>query len=339
MTLSLDDNEFLDLVINKKYDDFTYKNIKIKYINRGAKGIVYKVNDIIPYAIKKISATSQHKHNALRDINHLKYTNVLLKKTCPNYVKMYSYRFYNGFLFYTMELADGTFDDIMYDPSFNVNMWISFLMQIMYGMLAIQRKLSGYHGDLKSRNILFKKVDKNKCFEYVINKKKYCVPTFGYKILIADFDIMQSKYTQKINVISLEEILQNIKNNTDFIKILTWHKRIGVHNILQKYDNVNELINIIPKNKKHKFDKYYKKIKKEIPNNRFRNEKILQGVSYFLIENNMVEPHVSPDISMIFTDIVSQLVGQPIETVMDMLYKKYTMCIKNNKCDKYKIFF
>ena len=81
------------------------------------------------------------------------------------------------------------------------------------------------HSDLHSDNILIKKVNPSTKIVYLINNKKYIVPTYGYQVSIVDFD--SSRF------------INNNNNKPEFIKFCTfWHNIIFYYLDKSMRDNI-----------------------------------------------------------------------------------------------------
>ncbi len=95
-------------------------------------------------------------------------------------------------LYMEQELADGTLRELVkkYSKSLPEKYWYTIFFQIFAGVYAIRKYFNITHNDLHYCNVLYIKLQKDKGYiRYIIDNKKYYVPTFGYLFLIADFGL------------------------------------------------------------------------------------------------------------------------------------------------------
>lgn len=67
-----------------------------------------------------------------------------------------------------------------------MNLISSQLLQILLALQYQQQKISFTHYDLHTDNVLIKTCDKNSMFLYILNNKKYAVPTYGFYPVLVD---------------------------------------------------------------------------------------------------------------------------------------------------------
>lgn len=67
-----------------------------------------------------------------------------------------------------------------------LNLIISQLLQILLSLQSQQQKISFTHYDLHTDNVLIKECDPNSIFLYVLNGKKFAIPTFGFYPVLVD---------------------------------------------------------------------------------------------------------------------------------------------------------
>jgi hypothetical protein len=127
------------------------------------------------------------------------------------------------------------------------------------------------HNDLTLNNIVYKKINKDTIFKYIINDKTYYLPTYGYLIMIIDF-----------------EYAHIIKNdiNYDFKYV----KYIYVKPIIncfkkQNIDTYEKLLNMINDNDKNIINKI---INDRLQNNIMTDDPdgIYLFAFYYLVNNN-----------------------------------------------------
>jgi len=153
---------------------------------------------------------TEHEHQILSDMNSM-------RKYCPHFVRGYGIysvktdleykRKENPFLLEStkpvmnkvifMEYLDNAFPFYKYIRSESIEPKIlySIIKQTLIAVDIAQNKKGFAHYDLHSDNILIKRCDPRTVFVYVINDKKYIIPTYGFYPVILDYGF---SYTQNM---------------------------------------------------------------------------------------------------------------------------------------------
>jgi hypothetical protein len=86
-----------------------------------------------------------------------------------------------------MEKLQGVMDDLVDDKNFTEDMWIAWLLQVIFALTQAQSFIDLYHNDLHGNNILFTPTDVE--FHYYRTKdgQIWKVPTFGKVFCLIDF--------------------------------------------------------------------------------------------------------------------------------------------------------
>lgn len=277
----------IDLIIKKKYNG---KNVR--FIGKGGQGVVYLFN--LNENCKNIVAKISKKTNV--SVKEASVFNLITKlpdgTSSPNIIKSYGNLEINNYICLLMEKADGSLEDwIKVEHSFD--QWKSLILQILLGVLFMQKILKMYHGDMKPKNILFKSIpDKTSTLEYDIDNKHYSVKTYGIQILISDFGTAQTKLL-KNNILTNNEIDMHIKNNLDLEHLITFHKRIIV-NLLENVYSYDDIIELIKEKQDKKFKEYldlkteetFKTLHK-YPDH-IKKAMILRSLLYYMLEHKYI---------------------------------------------------
>lgn len=308
--------------INKKTNNQT-NNQSIKFLGKGGEGVVFLIstNDCGDIVMKII------KHKSNKIINNEQYyakitRNIIDNNHSPNFLYIYDIIKRDNFDLILSEYADGTLEQcIEYNHLDNDQKWYSLLFQIVQAVKVMQ-KLNIYHGDMKPKNILFKKIDKNTIFKY----DQYKVNTYGYLFIVSDFGHAQSLLMNE----NKKSIELHIQSNSDLEHIKTIHKRIMVTSIVKKY-KLNQLIDIINKNNDIYFDGYYKKEVDKINNElksypqSVKDRMILRNVAYYVVEKGYIQPNdlevrIMPSNKII--NMIEQFDNKNIDEILQMIYQQ-----------------
>lgn len=187
------------------------KDIKIKLIGKGAKGIVYKVsyknndtkNNVVLKLMKGIGLGKLRSYKTSNDktvittkgfLNQSLVGFALMKYMgqTGNIIKNYDYSYCMSkkLGMNLMEEANGDLSDLFLKDLSNDEIEDIFL-QLMYCLLTMQDKCDFVHNDLKDKNIFYKEVDDSSDIfrEYEINNKEIMYNSKSkYTILLGDFD-------------------------------------------------------------------------------------------------------------------------------------------------------
>ena len=93
-----------------------------------------------------------------------------------------------------MEKLDGTLEHFLNQENYNIDILLSCLFQISFGLSYLQNKFKFVHNDLHINNIMYKNTDIEFLY-YKINDCYYKIPTYGKIFKIIDFG--RSIYTFK----------------------------------------------------------------------------------------------------------------------------------------------
>ena len=280
----------IDPIIKKKYNE---KNVR--FIGKGGQGVVYLFNlngSLCKNIVAKISKKTKVsiKEASVFDlITKLPGVSTNVKPS-PNIIKSYGNFETNNYICLLMEKADGSLEDwVRAEHSFD--QWKSLILQMLLGVLFMQKILKMYHGDMKPKNILFKSVPDN-TLEYDIDNKHYSVRTYGVQVLISDFGTAQTKLL-KDNILTDNEIEMHIKNNLDLEHLATFHKRIIV-NLLENVYSYDDIIELIEEKKDKKFKEYFDLKTEETVKTLYKypdhikKAMILRSLLYYMLEHKYV---------------------------------------------------
>jgi hypothetical protein len=164
---------------------------------------VYKLSQHYNYII-------EHENQILSDMNSL-------RNYCPHFVKGYGIATVKTDLEYKnksnpflvestkpvlnkvifMEYIEDAYPFYKYIRSANVptKVLYSIIKQVLMAIVIAQNKKGFTHYDLHSDNILIKRCDPRIVFVYVIDSKKYIIPTYGFYPVILDYGF---SYTQNM---------------------------------------------------------------------------------------------------------------------------------------------
>jgi hypothetical protein len=179
-----------------------------------------------------------------------------------------------------LEYADGDCS-FLFKNKIDFEIIESFFCQVLIGLICLHKIVNIAHSDFKLKNILYKKIDKNIFFHYIINREHFYIPTFGYLFMIADFGIY--RYQPYLKDKDMNRLLKSI--DYTFIKFITLNSNIDP---LTLFTTENQ--NILNKEIKEKKSQPIYSISKGFHFNNFSlpylddNELIANGINSDLIE-------------------------------------------------------
>jgi len=335
------DDKLLDTVENyiKTFDEETIINLinndnnnnktKLIFLGKGDEGTVYAYNELL--AIKFF---------VLSDNKELEFMKKLKEYENINTLQLYRYFIKDNHLITIINKADGTIDKWMKNiNNTNVDLqWYNMMVQILFGVLLIQKKLLMYHKDLLHRNILYKKLKEEIEIKYVINKFTITIYTDTI-FFISDFGKSQSLLPEfkKYNILDDDIIQEKINTNADLEGISSIYKKIFVDYI---YHNIQHdaLYKMIENNKEA--HEYLQEIEKKIfaktqiiskpPH--YVKLQVVRSLCYYLIEHNYI------DIKQYNTkiNIPSKKVRKILENLCNKKKIKYKLKKIHKKLEQYK---
>lgn len=199
------DNDMLpnDIVHEKRFKITGKQGVAGTMFVQNKYRFVYKLSQHYNYI-------TEHENQILSDMNSM-------RKYCPHFVKGYGIinlktdleykRKENPFLIEStkpvvnkvvlMEYLDNAFPFYKYIRSENIEpkVLFSIIKQTLIAIEIAQNKKGFAHYDLHSDNILIKRCDPRIVFVYVIQNKKYIIPTYGFYPVILDYGF---SYTQSM---------------------------------------------------------------------------------------------------------------------------------------------
>jgi len=289
----------------------------LKVLGKGDEGTVYgiRLNNGVEFAIKFFTDKNNKEIMILQ-----KLMDLYKRKIIMNVVMLYKYFESNGFLITIMNKADGTINDWINKKIINSesidNAWLTMMMQILYAVLILKKKLKLYHKDLLHRNILYKTYDKPINITYKLKfKDKYYEFSFTtYTIFyVSDFGKSQSLLFDD-NILTSVEIKEALVNNADLYGVSSLYNKIFVDYIYHHIDH-KKLYSFILGNKvaheyldgvrKHMEEKA-KKISKP---HWYIQTQVVRALCYYLIENNLFD-----------TNLVKSKLNVPSRNVVDILH-------------------
>ncbi len=216
-------------VIKQYIDSLSYENKllhitdKLTYIrsfgDKGVQGIVglIKINSINKLVVFKISSdinrSIEHEYIIMESLNNL-------RKYCPHFSRslgMINMPINSNFIFEPYNISMFSNDEtlprnILFMEYINKlpfpdlcklcrkknekHIIISMILMIIIALQVSQIKKKFTHYDLHMSNILIQTCEPNSVFLYIIDDKKYCIPTYGFYPMIIDTGISYSDATE-----------------------------------------------------------------------------------------------------------------------------------------------
>lgn len=296
------------LYIQKKsYNNFIY-------LGKGGTSVVYK------FGLHAIKIILKEKFNE-SEYKLSEYFNKLLDKNeTINFLRVYNLFEFGKYKIIEMELADSDLYKWINQKNSD-NDWIKMILQLIITIRILQLKINFFHRDLKPKNILFKKLDKEIQFTYKLNNKEYQIKinTIFY---LTDFTHSESNITEKNSKSKYVNI------DTDLYELENLPKRLKVDKFMNF--NLDEIIKIGNESKlSENFNSYYdeqnKKINKNLnkhPQN-IKNKFIKRALIYYLIENKLIDINLDV-ISDNISSILSELTLLDLDEKIDQIYNNLT---------------
>lgn len=331
------DSKFVTILGNNRNRDLVtnINGVSVKCIGKGGQGSVYLLkNNEIGSIVLKISqpSTGLQYNNEKYIVSDVK--KIIEKNICPNFIYYYKHLFkeYHDLIF--SEYIDGTLEQWLMTKHTQEE-WESMLFQILYGILVVQKKLSGYHGDMKPKNLFYKKVATSVSNIYAINEVTYQVPLEGHLFMIGDFGKIQSlKFEPEYNNLNSESIKLHLKNNSDLYEIINLPKRIMTVN-LESDIGYDEIISIIKSKNDPYFNQYLVNQRNDVEATmskypeHIKKKMLHKKLIYYAIEKNYIKyqekesakSYLPPTEILKLLEKISE---QDLVSQMLLLFKKYT---------------
>ena len=310
-------------------------DISYTYISKGGQGVVYLINEknCGGVVIKIIRNTNMKKINestyndakifgsSCEKKGEVYYTKECKKlidlSICPNFLYTYDSIKTQSYTIIISEFINGTLEKWVEEVHSEYE-WMSMLFQIVYGVYCIQKKMTTFHGDMKPKNIFYKKIDPSIVLQYKISDNVFDVYTKGYLFMISDFG-----HAIKCNSLNNKSLINlYIDQNKDLEHIVDLYKRILVSALIKMY-TLDDIYKIIKDKKDIYFPEYLKKTKKDINNDllnypqHIKTKFLLKNICYYIVEKNYIT-----DIPQKF-----QTMKLPSKNVIDFIKSWYGLSI------------
>ena len=180
-TVYLTRSEHLQHLILKKVD--LIKILKDKSINK-------KVLNKNPLQIYELFYKIKRNLTMPSLIECIMYTltnQLVFQGICPHFGLNYYWEYTSNKLLYYNEYINYS---TLFDwgkKQHSSQEWINIIIQVLMGIISMQRYFKIIHGDLHSLNIFIQKVVSGGYWKYTIDKKEFLVPNLGWIVIISDF--------------------------------------------------------------------------------------------------------------------------------------------------------
>jgi hypothetical protein len=157
-----------------------------KYLGAGTYAYAYLLKNYNIVA-KMYKRKSKYKPTIIENYDKIKYA--IDSKICPNFIYLYDHL--DDPFCLLLEYADGTlktFLECFSEFKLNYNILESIIIQLLIGILCMQKNLNMFHGSLGLVNIFYKNIHPETILYYNINGVLYEIKTYGILIMIADVD-------------------------------------------------------------------------------------------------------------------------------------------------------
>lgn len=158
----------------------------------------------------------------------LKTNKLIFDNICPNFIERID--FFPQKKYLILEYADADSSKLLKEVV-DFQLLYSFILQVLMGILCLNKILRIFHLDLHAGNILYKKINKNTVFCYIIDGTKYYIPTMGYLFMISDFG-------QSVEIDYLKTKTNNINENID-IEVFALRLDEEIVKLISKRHNKN----------------------------------------------------------------------------------------------------
>lgn len=252
---------------------------KVEIIGKGIQGEVLKAKSkdcgsvvIKRKLIKEEDKKWKENEKWLKEQLYVEYkimqlTNRIINKfICPNFIKAYDYNYDLELII--MEYANGDSKFLFKNDYYDTNLYKSYICQVLLSLYVFTDYTMLYHCDVKPKNILYKKIDENIVFHYIIENLDYYIPTYGYLFMLADFGNAKFKLDNRLSDVDNfnYKIIDNYFHTFDeyYPNKLSRYELDNFINILcdksKKKDFVNKILDLI---------KFYKKEENKIKINKY----------------------------------------------------------------------
>jgi hypothetical protein len=189
---------------------------------------------------------------------YLKTNKLIFNNVCPNFIERIDFIPEKKYLI--LEYADADCSKLLKEV-INFHLLYSLILQVLVGILCLNKILKIFHYDFHMGNVLYKKINENTVFCYIINGKTYYVPTLGYLFMITDFGrsveinyLMDKKKYVSENIdieffaLSLDESIvkliskKNKENYLDFKNIFTLENQHIINKIIKNDIGIMDII-------------------------------------------------------------------------------------------------
>ena len=337
-----------------RYKVNNMKSIKFRFLGQGDECLVYRVD---LFAIKFYIGKDNYDVHILKKLREL-YNN----HTTINTVILYHSLVLYNHMVTIVNVISGTLDNWMKEitkPKYllakhlqNYNEeWILLMIQILYALYVLKKKLSLYHGDLTHRNILYIRLNKPVKIIYNIDNNNIEFIT-DIIFIIADFGksqslIYENKELPKHKKITNEELKLYISNNKDLEHLSGLYNK-SIVDYMYKFYPYNKLREILKKDKyidnilKEKKEYLLNKDMKQPPPSYYIDIQLRREMCYHILENNYIDidsiPNIKKEILLPSKEIRNNLQELKSDiSIMSKILELYKLLHKYNNLQKNNI--
>ena len=277
--------------------------IKYLYMTEGSEGKIYDITftyQNITYNKLVVKITKFHQ----TEYNILKFCSDSVKKgSVSNFLKLYAHKCIASKCVYLMEKADDSLENWFKYPQ-STSAWKSFMIQILFALDFLSNN-NICHGDLKPKNILYTKYDK----EIKVKYKSYIFST-DIIFYIVDFGSSESTILGKDRLTDIEINLCT-QNHTDFYYIGGIPNKLKMKYLTRWY-SLDSLISYIKSQNDKNIDSYVNNKKNSLNNinipKHHKKANLYRAVAYYALEHYDIDLHINKS-----NDIKVQLPPKEIE--------------------------